>query len=86
MIGYVKHFDSTKTMSFKISDNKLLKKNTKIWERVSNLMNIKSDSEPVCGDNDKYIKTKIKSYKDKINTNFQGKKYQKKMHHINAYH
>ena len=43
---------------FKESDNKLLKKYTKIWERVSNLMNIKFDSEPVCGDNDKYIKAK----------------------------
>ena len=30
MIGYVKHFDSNKTMSFKVSDNKLLKKYTKI--------------------------------------------------------
>ena len=60
MIGYVKLFDSNKTMSFKASDNKLLKKYTKIWERVSNLMNIKFDSEPVYGDNDKYIKTKIK--------------------------
>ena len=26
MIGYVKQFDSNKTMSFKVSDNKLLKK------------------------------------------------------------
>ena len=26
MIGYVKHFDSNKTMSFKVSDNKLLRK------------------------------------------------------------
>ena len=26
MIGYVKHFDSNKTMSFKVSDDKLLKK------------------------------------------------------------
>ena len=26
MIGYVKHFDSNKTRSFKVSDNKLLKK------------------------------------------------------------
>ena len=26
MIGYVKHFDSSKTMSFKVGDNKLLKK------------------------------------------------------------
>ena len=35
------------------------------------------DSEPVYGDNDKYIKTKIKSYGDKINTNIQGKKIPK---------
>ena len=74
MIGYVKHFDSNKAMSFKVSDKKLLKKYTKIWERVRNLMNIKFDSEPVYGDNDKYIKTEIKLYGDKINTNFQGKK------------
>ena len=30
MIGYVKHFNSNKTMSFKVSDNKLLKKYNKI--------------------------------------------------------
>ena len=77
MIGYVKHFDSNKTMSFKVSDNKLLKNFTKIWKRISNLMNTKFDSEPVYGDNDKYIKTKIKLYGDKINTNFQGKKIPK---------
>ena len=29
MIGYVKHFDSNKTMSFKVIDNKLLKKYNK---------------------------------------------------------
>ena len=58
MIGYVKQFDSTKAMSFKVSDNELLKKYTKIWERVSNLINIKFDSKPVYGDNDKYIKKK----------------------------
>ena len=40
-------------------------------------MNIVFDSEPVYGDNDKYIKTKIKLYGDKLNTNFQGKKLQK---------
>ena len=77
MIGYVKHFDSTKTMSFMVSDKKLLKKYTNIWERVCNLVNIKFDNEPVYGDNDKYIKTKIKSYEGKINTNFQGKKIPK---------
>ena len=37
-------------------------------------MNIEFDSEPIYGDIDKYMKTKIKSYGDKVNTNFQGKK------------
>ena len=77
MIDYVKHIGSNKTMSFKVNDNKLLKKYTKIWRKISNLMNIEFDSEPVYGDNDKYIKTKIKSYGDKINTNFQDKKIPK---------
>ena len=58
MIGHVKHFDSSKTMSLKANDNRLY---TKMWERGSNLMNIKFDSEPVYIDNDKYVKTKIKS-------------------------
>ena len=43
MIGYVKCFDSNKTMSFKVSDNKLLKTYNKIWEKISNLMNIEFD-------------------------------------------
>ena len=37
-------------------------------------MKRKFDSEPVYGDNDKYIKTKIKRYGDDVITNFQGKK------------
>ena len=56
MIRYVKHFDSNKIMSFKvIVNNKLLKRYSKIWERVSSLMNRKFDSKPVYGDSDKYI-------------------------------
>ena len=77
MIGHVKNFDSNKTMSFKVSDNKLLKKYKKIWARISNLMNIEFDSETVYDDNDKYIKAKIKMYEDRVNTNFQGKKVPK---------
>ena len=40
-------------------------------------MNIEFDSEPVYGDGDKYTKTKIKMYEDRVNTNFQGKKMPK---------
>ena len=78
IIGYVNCFDSNKTMSFKVSDNKLLKKYNKIWERVSNLLDIKFDSEPLYDDNDKYIKTKVKLYGGKINTNFQDIKNTKR--------
>ena len=82
MIGYVKLFDSNKKMSFKVSDNKLLKKYSKIWERVGNLLNIEVDSEPVYGDVNKYMEAKISMYGDRVDTNFQGMK----MLHINAYH
>ena len=40
-------------------------------------MNIEFDSEPVCGDNDKYMKTKMKMYEVRVNTNFHGKKVPK---------
>ena len=86
MIGYIKCFDSNKTMSFKVNNNNHLKRYTKIWKKASNLMDIEFDSEPVYSDNNKYKKTKIKSYGDKINTNFKGKKNTEKMHHINVYH
>ena len=75
--GYVNNFDSNKTMSFKVGDNKLLKKYNKIWEKNSNLINTEFDSEPVYGDNDKYIKAKIKMYEDRVNTNFPDKKVPK---------
>ena len=74
MIGYVKQFDSNRTMFFKVSDNKILKKYKKIWVKVGNLLNIEFESEPVYGDVDKYIKIKIKTYGDRVNTNFQGQK------------
>ena len=66
MIGYVKHFDSNKTISFKVSDNKLLKKYVKIWGKITNLLNIEYDGEPVYGDNDKCIKLKIKLYRNNL--------------------
>ena len=72
MIRYAKCFDSNKAMSFKVIDKKLLKKYIKIWEKISILIGKEFDGEPVYGHNNKYIKTKIKSYADKINISFQG--------------
>ena len=60
MTGYVRKFEGNTTMSFKISNKQLLKKYNKIWKRVEKLLKIEFHSEPVYGDNDKYLKTKIK--------------------------
>ena len=61
MIECFKYFHSNKTMPFKVNDNRPLKKYTKIWWKVSILINIQFDSEPVYGvNNDKYRKAKIK--------------------------
>ena len=40
MNGYVKCFKNNKTVSFKISDNKVLKRYTQIWEKVKELLTI----------------------------------------------
>ena len=48
----------------------MLEKYNQIWDKVNKVIKKGIDSEPVY--NDKYLKTKIKSYKGKINTNFYG--------------
>ena len=65
-------------LSFKVIDNRLLKKYIKIWEKISILVDKKFDSEPVYGDNNKYIGTKRKTYRDKMHAHFQGKIIPKK--------
>ena len=60
MIGYVRKFEGNTTMSFKINDSKLLKKYNQIWKKVETLLKLNFNSKPIYGDNDKYIKTKIK--------------------------
>ena len=47
-----------------------LKKYNEIWDKVNNSIKKGFDSEHVY--NEKYLKTKIKYYKRKINTNFHG--------------
>ena len=74
MIGYVRKFEGNTIMSFKINDSKLLKKVQSNMEKVEKSLKIKFDSEPVYGDNDKYINTKIKIYGGSVNTDLQDKK------------
>ena len=68
-------FDKNKiTMSLMIKDIQLLKKYNKIWKKIEKLMKIDFNTKTTYGDDNKYIKTKIETYKDSIITNFYNKK------------
>ena len=58
-----------------IKNDKLLEKHNKNWDKVSNSMKKALDNKPIF--NEKYLKTKIKFYEKKINTNFHGGKVPK---------
>ena len=77
MTGYARKFDENATMSFRANNKQLLKNYNKIWGKVEKLMRIDFESKPVYGDDDKYIKTKIKIYADNMITNFHNKKMPK---------
>ena len=74
MTGYFKKFNENATMSFRVNNKQLLKNYNKIWEKIEKLIKINFESKPVYGDDDKYIKIKIKMYADGIVTNFHNKK------------
>ena len=64
-------------MSFKTCDKQFFKKYNQIWKKIEKLLKIEFDSKPVYGDDNKYIKAKIKIYAGGMITNFQGKKMPK---------
>ena len=64
-------------MKCRVNNKQLLKNYNKIWETVEKLLRIDFESKPVYGDDDKYIKTKIKIYAGSMITNFHNKKMPK---------
>ena len=75
MGAYRRDFDEIICMSFLIKDDELLEKFNEIWGKVRSIIKNEFDSEPVY--HEKYLKTKRKSYKRKININFHNKKIPK---------
>ena len=70
--GYINKFEKNKiTMSLMVEDKQLLENYKKIWKKIKRLMGIDFESKATY--NDKYINTKIKTYKDSITTNFYDK-------------
>ena len=74
MSGYVKTFKveykNSKLMSFHIDDEKLLEKYKTNWTKIEDLKDIELNALPVY--DDRYIKTKMRTYGNKVYTNFHG--------------
>ena len=71
MTSFAKKFNKNATM---LKSKLFLKNYNKIWENVEKLLKINFENKLVYGDDDKYIKAKIRIYADNMNTNFHGKK------------
>ena len=77
MSGYIKYFDNgRKSMSFLIEDESVSLKYNKICNKIKMLLNIKFHSQPI--HDDKYIKTKVKTFDEAIKTHFSDNKVPKK--------
>ena len=78
MSGYVKTFKAkdgakdknSKLMSFHIDDEELLEKCKAIWSNIEGFKNIELNALPVY--DDRYIKSKIRTYSKEIYINFRG--------------
>ena len=73
---------NTITTSRKVKHKQLY---NKIWEKIESLMSIDFENKPIYGDDDKYIKTKIKTHAYSIFTNFHNRKCLKKKYDVSAY-
>ena len=76
MNAYTKYFEKdNKYINVLVNNKEILKKYSKIWNKIKSLIKKEFNSEPVY--NDKYIKTKIKIYNNRVYTNFQHNKIPK---------
>ena len=72
-------------MSFRVNNKQFLNNWNKIWKKVEKLLKIDFECKAVYGDDDKYLKSKIKIYAGSIITIFITKKCLKKKHQVSFY-
>ena len=71
MSGYIKYFENCgKNMSFKIEDEDMNLKYNEVLNKIKSILNVKFHSQAIY--DDKYIKTKVKTFNNSINTLFSG--------------
>ena len=57
-------------MSYKIEEESIYLKHAEIWYKIKSILNVKFQSQPIY--DDKYLKTKVKTFNNTINTVFSG--------------
>ena len=83
--GYINNLEKNKTtMSLMVEDKQLLKNYKKKWKKIKKLMVIDLESKATY--DDKYINTKIKTYKNSIITNIYDETGFKEMPEENVLH
>ena len=83
--GYIKYFENGgKKMSFKIEDEDVYLKYNEIWNKIKSMLNVKFHSQPI--HDDTYIKTKVKTFNNSINTLLSGDEVRKeRIHYVCIY-
>ena len=81
MSGYIKYFENGgKNMSFNIEDEDVYLKYNELWNKIKSIRNIKFHGLSIY--DDKYIKTKVKTFNNSINTLFSGDEiYKERIHY-----
>ena len=80
MSGYIKYFDNgRKNMSFLIEDETVYLKYAEFWNKIKKLLSVKLHSQPIY--DDRYIKTKVKTFGEAYNTLFSNNKVPKERNH-----
>ena len=80
MSGYIKYFENGgKNMSFKIEEECVYLTYAEIWNKIKSVLNVKFHSHPIY--DDKYIKTKVETFNNTINTLLSGDEIPKEKNH-----
>ena len=85
MSGYIKYFDTGgKNMSFLIEGEDVYLKYNEIWNKIKILLGVKLHSQPLY--DEKYVKTKVKTFNSMINTLFSGNEIPKENKSLHLYY
>ena len=77
MSRYIKYFENGgKNMSSKIEDESVYLKYNEMWNKIKSVLNVKLHSQLI--HDGKYIKTKVNTFNDTVNTLFSGNEISRK--------